>query len=229
MTATILIVEDEEDILELLEYILSKEGYKVASVDSGEQCLSAVKRERPDLIILDLMLPGRSGLDICKDLKSSAEYKEIPVVILTARGDETDIVLGLELGADDYITKPFSPKVLAARLRTVLRRRSVPAKDDPQLIEKDQLRIDVARHEVTLAGELLDLTATEFKLLRFLVQNEGKVFTRLQIVHAVHGTDYPVTDRSVDVQIVGLRKKLGDFGARIDTVRGVGYRFTEGE
>lgn len=226
---SVLVVDDEEDILELVEYTLTREGFQVSCVNSGEKAVAAIRSQRPDVVVLDLMLPGQSGLDICRTIKNSSDLKNTSVVMLSAKGDETDIVLGLELGADDYVTKPFSPKVLVARVRAVVRRRAAPPPTEENLLTIGELRIDSSRHEVHLGTELLDLTATEFRLLRYLAVNRGKVFTRLQIVHAVHGTDYPVTDRSVDVQIVGLRRKLGEYGNKIDTVRGVGYRFTDGD
>jgi len=223
----ILLVEDDEDIQELVGYNLTKEGYRFESVPSAEAALKKIKADKPDLALLDLMLPGMDGLDLCKTLKSTPETEDIPIVIVTAKGEESDIVAGLELGAEDYITKPFSPKVLIARLRTVLRRgdRHVPREDVP--IEIHDLSIDTRRHRVCVDDTPIELTATEFGILRFLAQRPGWVFTRYQIVDGVKGQDYPVTERSVDVQIVGLRRKLGKAGTYIETVRGVGYRFKE--
>jgi len=223
----ILVVEDEEDILELVEYNLSKEGYQVAGTVTGEDALEKVKVQPPDLVVLDLMLPGVDGLGVCKTLKSDSKTAHIPVVMLTAKGEESDIVAGLELGADDYITKPFSPKVLIARVRAVLRRRATGARAESETIRVRDLVIHPGRHEVLVGGKPIDLTATEFRVLHFLARSPGWVFTRYQIVDAVHGEDYPVTDRSVDVQVFGLRKKLGPAGKHIETVRGVGYRFRE--
>ncbi|MEW6534190.1 MAG: response regulator transcription factor [Candidatus Auribacterota bacterium] len=223
----ILIVDDEEDIVELLEYNLNKEGYKITSVTSGEKVLSLAKTHLPDLVVLDIMLPHLDGLEICKLLKKDSKTQHIPIIMLSAKGEEADIVTGLELGADDYVTKPFSPRVLIARVRTVLRRAKMAPTDDNSILNIHELVIHPGRHEVLINGESQDLTFTEFKILHFLARRPGWVFTRNQIVDAVRGEDYPVTDRSVDVQIVGLRKKLGDYGNYIETVRGVGYRFKE--
>jgi len=225
----ILAVDDERDILELVSYNLTKEGYQVNCVTSGEDCLSSARQRFPDLILLDLMLPGMDGFDVCRELRSRQETKHIPVVILSAKGEEADVVTGLELGADDYIVKPFSPRVLTARIKSVLRRRGSGPLQENSVLQVDQLVINPGRHEVTLHGELIELTATEFKLLHFLARHPGSVFTRSQIVDAVHGEDYPVTDRSVDVQIVGLRRKLAEYEGYVDTVRGVGYRFKDKE
>lgn len=227
---SVLVIEDEEDIRELVSYNLLKEGYQVASVSSGEEALAAVGDKRPDLALLDLMLPGIDGLEVCRRLKASEETERIPVVMLTAKGEESDIVAGLDLGADDYITKPFSPKVLIARVRAVLRRMQEAPIDEGEEgdeVEIHSIKIHPGRHEVRVAGESVDLTSTEFNLLRFLVRRPGWVFTRQQILDGVHGDNYSITDRAVDVQIVGLRKKLGDAGKFIETVRGVGYRFKE--
>lgn len=221
----ILIVDDEEDILELVRYNLAKEGYQITCVGSGEEGLKFARTASPDLVVLDLMLPGVDGLDVCKALKGDSKTKHIPVIMLSAKGEEADIVTGLELGADDYLVKPFSPRVLSARVKSVLRRNKGVPEDDTSPIKVDELQINPGRHEVLIKGKLVDLTSTEFKVLHFLARQPGWVFTRYQIVDAVHGDDYPVTDRSVDVQIVGLRKKLGKVGAYIETVRGVGYRF----
>jgi two-component system phosphate regulon response regulator PhoB len=224
---TVLIVDDEEDILELLEYNLAKEGYRVLRVASGEAALEATRKGRPDLVILDLMLPGLSGLEVCKGLKRDSRTAGIPIVMLTAKGEEADVVLGLELGADDYVVKPFSPRVLVARVRAVLRRsqEAETASDEPLKIH--EIEINPGRHEVIADGTPIALTFTEFRILYFLARRPGWVFTRYQIVEAVRGEEYAVTDRAVDVQIVGLRKKLGRFGTYIETVRGVGYRFKE--
>lgn len=223
----ILIVEDEEDILELVRYNLSREGYQVAGVTSGEEALKKIKSEPYDLIILDLMLPGMDGLEVAKVLKQDSNVQNIPIVMLTAKGEEADIVTGLELGADDYITKPFSPRVLIARIRAVLRRKATDLPDDSAIIQIHDMLIHPGRREVLIQGLPVELTYTEFQVLYYLAQRPGWVFTRTQIVDAVRGDDYPVTDRSVDVQIVGLRKKLGSCGQYIETVRGVGYRFKE--
>jgi two-component system alkaline phosphatase synthesis response regulator PhoP len=224
---TILVVEDEEDIRELLKYNLEKEGYQVFGAATGEEALQAVRRRRPDLILLDLMLPGIDGLEVCRRIKSEPQARHLPIVMLTAKGEETDIVTGLELGADDYVTKPFSPRVLVARLRAALRRRSQPLPPQTAPLKTDELVIHPGRHEVLLQGQPIPLTVTEFRLLHLLARRPGWVFTRSQIVNEIHGEDYPVSDRSIDVQIVSLRKKLGAFGSRIETIRGVGYRFKD--
>jgi len=224
----ILIVDDEEDILELLKYNLNREGYKVVSASSGEKCLQKAASEKPDLIVLDLMLPGIDGLEVTKILKSDSNTLHIPIIMLTAKGEEADIVAGLELGADDYITKPFSPRILIARVRAVIRRKDKSKKDDVfETIKVHDIVINPRKREIHAKDKPVDLTFTEFQLLYYLAKRPGWVFTRFQIVDAVHGDDYPVTDRSVDVQIVGLRKKLGLCGKYIETVRGVGYRFRE--
>jgi two-component system alkaline phosphatase synthesis response regulator PhoP len=221
----ILVVEDEEDILELITYNLTREGYRVVGITTGEEAVETVLRELPDLALLDIMLPGTDGLEVCRNLKSRSETSALPIIMVTARGEEADIVVGLELGAEDYITKPFSPRELIARIRAVLRRvRSGPIEEEAD-IKIGDIVIRPGRHEVLIGDEPADLTATEFRLLNLLARRPGWVFTRYQIVDALHGSDYPVTDRSVDVQMVGLRKKLGAAGHLIETVRGVGYRF----
>jgi two-component system, OmpR family, alkaline phosphatase synthesis response regulator PhoP len=230
---SVLVVEDEDDIRELVSYNLLKDGYQVAGVASGEDVLKAVESKPPDLILLDIMLPDMDGLKVCHKLKGDPRFDSIPIIMLTAKGEEADIVAGLNMGADDYITKPFSPKVLLARVQAVLRR----AESDRQLLPEEEeeteiveirdLVIHPGRHEVSVGGESVELTATEFKLLHLLAQRPGWVFTRQQILDGVHGDNYAITDRAVDVQIVGLRRKLGAVGSYIETVRGVGYRFKE--
>lgn len=229
MTKTsILIIEDEEDIRELVKYNLQRENFGVLEAQSGEEGLQLVERAVPDLILLDLMLPGKDGLEICRMLKRNDRTQNIPVIMMTARGEETDIVTGLELGADDYIVKPFSPKILGARIKAVLRRKaSAPELSPDDVLKVYDLVIHPGRHEVLVKDKPVDLSATEFRLLHFLARRPGWVFTRYQIVDAVHGEDYPVTERSVDVQIVGLRRKLKRAGNYIETVRGIGYRFSD--
>lgn len=224
---TILIVEDEEDVLELIRYNLEKSEYRVETALDGRAALDKARAGKPDLILLDLMLPKVDGLQVCRTLKNEPNTSTIPVVMLTAKGTEADIVAGLEMGADDYITKPFSPRVLLARIKAVLRRHAEPAPTESTTVRIHDLEIDPGRHRVFVKGKEVELTTTEFKLLQFLAARPGWVFTRYQIVDAVHGADYPVTDRSVDVQVVGLRKKLGPAGAYVETVRGVGYRFKD--
>jgi two-component system, OmpR family, alkaline phosphatase synthesis response regulator PhoP len=224
---SILVVDDEEDILELVEYNLAKDGYRISCAATGEAALKSAKGQLPDLIVLDLMLPGLDGLEICKRLKGDPKTKHIPIVMLTAKGEEADIVTGLELGADDYITKPFSPRVLAARIKTVLRRKSAEPDDDRAVVKVHDMLIHPGRHEVLVQGNPIDLTHTEFRILQLLARRPGWVFTRYQIINGVQGDDIAVTDRSVDVHIVSLRRKLGTAGEYIETIRGVGYRFKE--
>lgn len=223
----ILVVDDEEDLQELVEYNLSKEGYRVTCVSTGEQAIREARTQAPALIVLDLLLPNVDGLEVCKILKQDSRTKHIPIVMLTAKSEEADHVTGLELGADDYITKPFSPRVLLARVKAALRRKSNESPDREGVLTIRELMIHPGRHEVLVEGAPLVLTYTEFRLLHFLAQRPGWAYSRGQIVDAVKGEDYPVTERSVDVQVAGLRKKLGKFGAYIETVRGVGYRFKE--
>lgn len=225
----ILIVDDELDILELISYNLRKEGYEVESVQSGEQALRAMASNPPDAVLLDLLLPGVDGIETCRRIKKDERFRNTPVLMLTARTEDSDIVTGLEVGADDYITKPFSPKVLVARLRAALRRGSGDEATAAisTLLHVHGIDIDAARHEVRCDGAIVLLSATEFAILEFLVRNPGLVFSRTRIIDAIRGEDYPVTERSVDVQILGLRKKLGAHGSHIETVRGVGYRLKD--
>jgi len=222
----ILVVDDEEDILELVTYNLSKERYRVTSALSGEIALDKARKEHPDLILMDHMLPGLDGLAVFRELKRDPLTRNTAVILLSAKSEEEDIVVGLELGADDYVVKPFSPRVLQARIKAVLRRRERDQADDASIRIHD-LSIYPARHEVLLEGVPITLTTTEFRILHFLARRPGWVFSREKIINAVKGEDYAVTDRSVDVQIVGLRKKLGPAGECIQTVRGVGYKFKE--
>jgi len=223
----ILVVDDEEDILELVKYNLEREGFQVHCAKSGEKALKKALEDPPELIVLDLMLPGIDGLEVARRLKKNQRAASIPIVMLTAKGEESDIVTGLELGADDYITKPFSPRILVARIKAVIRRQSKEPEDPNSILHIHTLNIDPGRRLVMIAEEPLDLTYSEFQILLYLARRPGWVFTRSQIVDAVRGDNYPVTDRSVDVQVAGLRKKLGKSSAYIETVRGVGYRFRE--
>ena len=225
----ILIIEDEEDILALIHFNLVQSGFQVGCAVSGEEGLRMARDFHPDLILLDLMLPGVDGLEICRRLRELPDTRTCPIIMLTAKGEESDIVRGLETGADDYLAKPFSNQVLLARIRAVLRRQGRSGNDKEQQlpIEHGELFIHPGRNRVTAAGRPIELTYTEFKILELLAGRPGWVFTRGQIVDSVHGDDYAVTDRAVDVQIVGLRKKLGPCGPLIETVRGVGYRFRE--
>ncbi len=226
---TILIVDDEQDIIELVDFNLKKEGFRTITASTGEEVLRSVSNKPPDLIMLDLMLPGLDGRDVCRRLKQDERTRNIPILMVTARTEDSDIIAGLELGADDYITKPFSPKVLIARVRAVLRR-SHRASELPApsgRIKIHGIEIDVSRHEVFKRGEPVALSVSEFSILEYLARNPGWVFSRSQIITAVKGADYPVTERSVDVQILGIRKKLGQEGKHIETVRGIGYRMQE--
>jgi two-component system phosphate regulon response regulator PhoB len=227
----ILIVEDETDIQQLVSYNLIRSGFNVSCADSGEEALECLHREKFDCVLLDLMLPGMSGLEVCQTMKKSKEQadKSIPIIMLTAKGEEEDIVAGLECGADDYITKPFSPKVLVARIKSVLRRieehKETKDQEGKERIVIDGLEIDLGRHEVQMNGKHLQLTMTEFGILTLLAQKPGWVFTRQQIIDSIRGYDFLVTPRAIDVQVFGLRKKMGKPGKMIETVRGIGYRF----
>jgi DNA-binding response OmpR family regulator len=227
----VLVVEDEVDLQELLRFNLERDGYEVLIAGSGEQAVRLVTEEKPDLVLLDLMLPRMDGLDVCRRVKSDGNVSHIPIIIVTAKGEDADVVAGLELGADDYITKPFSPRILMARVRAVLRRQADvgagPIDESEGVIKVAPIALDPDRHEATLEGKMLDLTATEFRLLKLLVRRPGRVFTRQQIIEAIHGGQSAVTDRSVDVQVVSLRRKLGKHADLVQTVRGVGYRFRE--
>jgi DNA-binding response OmpR family regulator len=227
--ARLLVVEDEQDLQDLLRYNLSRDGFIVKVSGSGEEAIRLVQDDPPDLILLDLMLPGVGGLEVCRTLKSDPATASIPIVMLTAKGEEADIVVGLEMGADDYVTKPFSPRVLMARLKAVLRRPAGEAEKTPEApsLRVNRLQITPDRHEVRVDGNPVDLTATEFRLLYLLARKPGRVFTRQQIIDALHEGFAAVTDRSVDVQVVSLRRKLGAAGDDIQTVRGVGYRLKD--
>jgi two-component system phosphate regulon response regulator PhoB len=232
MKKSVLIVEDEDDIRELVSYHLLKEGYQVAGVASGEEAMAIAEAQPPDLMLLDVMLPGVDGMTVCQKLRSEPKTSNIAIMMLTAKGEESDIVRGLNLGATDYVTKPFSPKVLLARVRAVLRRTTQPSAEPheeghDEFIEIHNIVIHPGRHEVRVDGKPVALSSTEFRVLQFLATRPGWVFSRQQILDGVHGDNYAITDRAVDVQIVGLRKKLGSAGRFIETVRGVGYRFKE--
>jgi two-component system, OmpR family, alkaline phosphatase synthesis response regulator PhoP len=226
----VLIVEDEADVRELITYNLQINGFETDIAVDGLQGLTKAEKGGFDIILLDLMLPGMDGLSVCRKLRANKATLKLPIIMLTARGEEADIVNGLESGADDYITKPFSPKILIARISAVIRRPEKDARAQRKqdgIINVHNITIDTRKYQASVEGEPIKLTTTEFRLLTFLAARQGWVFTRYQIVDAVHGADYPVTDRSVDVQIVGLRKKLGTAGKYIETVRGVGYRFID--
>ena len=226
---TILIIDDEEPIRELLKLTLQSAGFgSILEAANGEDGLALAMRYKPDLILLDLMLPGMDGLSVCRRLKSSPDTRMIPIIMLTAKSDESDIVVGLEMGANDYITKPFSRKVLAARIRTQLR--IAEQQEQASVFSISGLSINKEQRRVSILGEPVALTFSEFEVLALLAAHPGRVFTRGQIIRQVKGEDYPVTDRAVDVQIVNLRRKLGEWGtAHIETIRGIGYRLTQEE
>ncbi len=223
---TILIVEDEEDILELVNHNLTREGYRVLGSGSGEEGLKMASSHLPHLIVLDILLPDLDGREICRILKNDTKTRHIPILMLTAKGEESDIVTGLELGADDYMTKPFSPRVLIARIRSILRRK-VKKSEDEEVVRIHELTINPGRHEILLDGKSIELTRTEFQILYYLARHPGWVFSRYDIINGVKGEDVIVTDRSVDVQIASLRKKLGPASRYVETVRGFGYRLRE--
>jgi len=225
--STILVVEDEEDLREIIIYNLEREGYKTIGVETGEQGLEQAIKRKPELMILDLMLPGMSGLDVCQEIKRDSNTQAIPIIIVSAKGEEADIISGLELGAEDYVTKPFSPRILLARVRAVLRRPRQEGKKDTTILKINGLTIDARKFQLSIDDAAVELTKSEFSILHFLACHRGWVFTRYQIVDAIRGDKYVVTERAIDVQIAGLRKKLGKHAALIETVRGVGYRFKE--
>ncbi len=222
----ILVIDDELDLIELVRYNLEKEGFTVQGAQDGESGLAQAIRELPDLIVVDLMLPGVDGLDVCRSLRFDKRTARIPIIMLTAKSEESDRILGLELGADDYVTKPFSPRELVARIKAVLRRTSAPQAES-EIIQRGSLIIDLTRRAVSCAGDSISLTATEFRLLQFFATRPGRVFSRSELIDGVLGRDVVVEDRTIDVHITGLRKKLGACGDWIETVRGFGYRFRE--
>ena len=227
---TVLVIEDEPDIRELIEFNLKKYDYNVLLASNGEKGLKDARSYEPDLILLDLMLPGIQGIDVCRVIKSDENIKSTPIIILSALGQEEDIVLGLEAGADDYVSKPFSLEILNARIKTVLRRYHNEDDDDGNRILLIQnIKINPRAREVVIDGNLVSLTYTEFQILHLLMAHPGWVFTRYQIIDKIRGENYPVTDRSIDFQIVGLRKKMLGKGNLIETIRGVGYRFQHHE
>lgn len=228
---TVLVVEDDEDIQQLVSYNLIKSGFNVTCADSGEEALEILAAEEFSLILLDLMLPGKNGFEICSLIRAKKDTPQPPIIMLTAKSEEDDIVTGLSCGADDYVTKPFSPRVLIARVQAALRRKpesAVEEREDAQeSVSIHSMVIHRGRHEVTVAGKQIHLTATEFTILEQLSSRPGWVYTRQQIIDKIRGYDYLITPRAVDVQIFGLRKKLGDAGSCIETVRGIGYRLKE--
>lgn len=223
----ILIIDDEEDLIELVRYNLEQEGFQVQGATDGESGLDLALKETPDLVIVDLMLPGIDGLEVCRALRSSSRTASIPVIMLTAKSAESDRIVGLELGADDYVTKPFSPRELAARVKAVLRRTQAVSAET-NVIQRGSLVIDLTRRQVTFEGNPVDLTATEFRMLQFFARHPGRVFSRSELIDAALGREVSVIDRTIDVHITGLRKKLAGCSDWIETVRGFGYRFREG-
>ena len=225
---TILVIEDDHDIRELIEFNLTKEGYRVRCAGNGEDGLRRIKTEAPDLIILDLMLPGVDGIELCRRIKQDPVTRAIAIVMVTAKSEEGDVVLGLKIGADDYIAKPFSPRMLIARVEAVLRRGSLKeAREDSERVVHDKLVIDTARHEILIDEEPVDFTPTEFRLLHFLASHPGRVFTRSELLSRVISESAVVLDRNIDVHIRAVRQKLGPYRQLIQTVRSVGYRFRD--
>ena len=222
----IVVIEDEVDILEVINYNLSKEGFDVCSALDGEEGLALIKKEVPDLVLLDLMLPGLDGIEICRKLKTDYSTRSIPIIMVTAKGEESDIVLGLGMGADDYMVKPFRPRELMARIRSVLRRGDF-IEEGEGLVSIDELVIDITRHEVKLEGKKIVLTAMEFKLLHFLASHPGQVFTRENLLNHVSSDDTFIIDRNIDVHIRSIRKKLNKHRELIETIHRVGYRFRD--
>lgn len=228
MASKILIVEDEPDIVELLVYNLHQAGFETDAVLNGADALEQVKIQPPDLVLLDLLLPEVDGLEVCRTLKRDPETTGIPIIILTAKGEAIDRIVGLELGADDYITKPFSPREVLLRVRAVLRRTpNLPRNSPANQIQIDNLKIDIDKHQVFSNGDVIDLTATEFKILSLFAHSPGRVFTRSILMDAVWGQEYYGIERTMDTHVSRLRRKLGQFGERIETVHGVGYRLKE--
>jgi two-component system phosphate regulon response regulator PhoB len=223
---TVLVIDDEADLIELVRYNLDKEGFEVLAAADGESGLAIARRHSPDLIVLDLMMPGMDGLAVCRALRSDERTGRIPLIMLTAKAAETDRIVGLEMGADDYVSKPFSPRELVARVKAILRRAAQPQESNP-LIRRGDLVIDLARHEVLYQNAPVALTATEFRILHFLAARPGRVVSRNEIMDAAMGTDAAVFDRTVDVHITAIRRKLGEGGERIETVRGFGYKLRD--
>ena len=224
----ILIIEDDEDIQSVLQYNLKKTGFtSIVSAEDGKTGLEAARNEHPAIILLDLMLPEMDGITVCKNLKSREDTAVIPIIMLTAKSTDNDIIAGLEAGADDYVTKPFNLQVLTARIKSALRRTELSGGPSGSIIRRGPISIDVERREVLIDDQPVVMTYSEFEVLLLFARSPGRIYSRSQIVNRVKGDDYPVTERAIDVQIVGLRKKLGEYSNLIETVRGVGYRFSE--
>jgi two-component system phosphate regulon response regulator PhoB len=223
---TVLVIDDEKDVIEFVRYNLDKEGFDVVAASDGSSGLDIATRHKPDLVVLDLMMPGLDGLEVCRRMRGDDRTRRIPVIMLTAKAAEADRIVGLELGADDYVTKPFSPRELVARVKAVLRRTS--EQDEPaEVIRSGELVIDSKRHEVNYDGQGIALTATEFRILQFLASRPGRVVSREEIIDAALGREAAIFDRTIDVHITAIRKKLGAGGQQIETVRGFGYKFRD--
>lgn len=221
----IILIEDEPDIVEVISYNLRREGFRVVAEVRGDEGINQVRKQSPDLVILDLMLPGIDGLSVCQQIKSDPLTQDIPIIIISAKGEESDVVIGLGLGADDYLAKPFSPRELVARVKAVLRRGDIRRIEQDERILIEQLLIDVVRHEVRIANVPVSLTVTEFKILQHIASHPGRAFTRDQLLNRITGNGVVVVDRNIDVHIRSIRKKLKGYGEKIQTIRGVGYRF----
>lgn|SRR5574344_2447705 len=228
----ILIIDDEEPIRELIKYNVEKDGFTSVCAENGIDAINLARKENPDIIVLDLLMPDMSGLDVCRILKNDNNTSSIPIIMVTAKTEDSDIVLGLEIGADDYITKPFSPKILLARIKSVLRRINMRETNDGSTngeISVKNLKINNKKHQVSVNGNVVELSMTEYDILSLLASHPGQVFSRQQIINEVKGSSYPVTERSIDVQIVNIRHKIGEssFDTLIETIRGIGYRLSE--
>jgi two-component system, OmpR family, alkaline phosphatase synthesis response regulator PhoP len=223
---SVLVIDDEEDLIDLIRYNLVREGFNIIAARDGESGLSLAFQKRPDLVVIDLMLPGIDGFEVCRSLRAESKTSQIPIIMLTAKASESDRIVGLELGADDYITKPFSPGELTARVKALLRR-TTAFHQPPAILKRGNLTIDLDSHEVSCGSASVELTATEYRLLQFMASNPGRVYTRDAIIDGAMGREVTVLDRTVDVHIMSLRRKLGNCGKRIETLRGFGYRFRQ--
>jgi DNA-binding response OmpR family regulator len=226
MKGRILIIEDEPDFVELVRCNLEADGFAVLDARDGERGIELARKEKPDLVVVDLLLPGCDGLEVCRRLRADSTTRDMRVIMLTAKASETDRVVGLEMGADDYVTKPFSPRELVARVKAQLRR-AIDDQTSPKILRRGRLMIDEERHEVSYDGSRVDLTATEFRILALLARGAGRVFSRNDIIDAILGTQVAITDRAIDVHITAIRKKLGRGGEQIETVRGFGYKWQD--
>jgi two-component system phosphate regulon response regulator PhoB len=226
MAERILVVDDEPDLLELVRFNLSQAGFEVETAADGRQGLEAIRQRPPDLLILDLMLPDLPGMDVCREIRADPELRRLPIIMLTARGEELDRVVGFELGADDYVTKPFSPRELTLRVQAVLRRSQKP-EETGAVIRRGPIELNAERHRCAVDGARIELTAKEFRLLESLIRRPGRVLSRIFLLEEVWGSDITVTERTIDTHLKRLREKLGGAGDLIETVRGVGYRFAD--